>query len=46
MKDGINFYISSNNVILTEGVNGVLPPKYFKAVINKIGDNLSEKKIE
>lgn len=46
MKDGINFYISSNNVILTEGVNGVLHPKYFKAVINKIGDDLCENKTE
>lgn len=37
MKDGINFYISSNNVILTEGVNGALDPKYFKKVVGKDG---------
>lgn len=40
MKEGIDFYISSNNVILTEGVNGVLLPKYFKKVISKNGEVL------
>lgn len=43
MKDGINFYISSNNVILTEGINGVLPPKYFKKVSSRKGDDLLER---
>lgn len=43
MKDGINFYISSNNVILTEGINGVLPPKYFKSVVSKKGDDMLKK---
>jgi 2'-phosphotransferase len=33
MLDGIEFYISSNNVILSEGVNGIILPKYFKKVI-------------
>ncbi len=37
MKDGIVFYISSNNVILTEGENGVLKSKYFKKVMKKDG---------
>jgi 2'-phosphotransferase len=32
MKDGIIFYISTNNVILTEGVDGVVAPKYFKKI--------------
>jgi RNA:NAD 2'-phosphotransferase (TPT1/KptA family) len=32
MKDGIEFFISSNNVILTEGDKGLLPIKYFKKV--------------
>lgn len=35
MKDGIKFYISSNNVILTEGIEGLLPTKYFKRVTEK-----------
>lgn len=29
IKDGIKFYKSSNNVILTEGDNGIIHPKYF-----------------
>ena len=33
MKDGIQFFLSSNNVILTEGIEGVLPPKYFKKAV-------------
>ena len=37
IKEGIKFYISSNNVILTEGIDGTLPPKYFKKVVAKDG---------
>ena len=40
MKDGIAFYISSNNVILTEGVDGLLASKYFKNVFKKDGTPL------
>jgi hypothetical protein len=29
VKDGMKFYRSTNNVILTEGVNGVIPPQYL-----------------
>lgn len=33
MNDGIIFYLSDNDVILTEGNNGILDPKYFRNVI-------------
>ncbi len=33
MDDGIQFYISSNNVILSKGHNGIIQPKYFKNVL-------------
>lgn len=35
LADGIEFYRSANDVILTEGVNGILEPKYFKDIIYK-----------
>lgn len=34
LHDGIEFFISENNVVLTSGVNGFLAPKYFKYVLN------------
>ena len=35
MLDGIEFYVSDNDVILTEGVNGgYLPPQYFIKVVD------------
>ncbi|KAI9260754.1 phosphotransferase KptA/Tpt1 [Phascolomyces articulosus] len=40
MHDGIVFYRSSNNVILTEGQNGVLLVKYFKQVVDCQGKSL------
>jgi len=33
MDDGMIFYKSANNVILTEGFNGIIDPKYFKEII-------------
>ncbi|KAF6775548.1 hypothetical protein AHF37_05288 [Paragonimus kellicotti] len=36
MQDGINFYLSENQVILSKGdANGCLPPKYFTAVYQR-----------
>lgn len=35
IKDGIEFFRSANDVILTEGINGILEPKYFKNIIHK-----------
>ena len=32
IKDGILFYRSTNDVIVTEGINGTLQPKYIKDV--------------
>jgi 2'-phosphotransferase len=29
IADGIIFYKSSNNVILTEGINGIIPNQYI-----------------
>jgi len=34
LEGGIPFYISSNQVILTAGIDGVLPAKYFRQVLN------------
>ena len=42
MKDGIEFFISTNNVILTEGIDGLLPAKYFKKVTKRDGSILQE----
>lgn len=39
MADGMKLYISANNVVLTEGFDGVVPTKYFKRVVKKLRDN-------
>ncbi len=33
IEDGIEFYKSSNNVILTEGIDGIIPSKYIVDII-------------
>lgn len=35
MNDGIKFYLSDNNVILSSGINGIMLPKYFLKVLDK-----------
>jgi len=40
MADGIVFFVSSNGVILTEGIDGCVPPKYFKRVTTRDGRDL------
>ena len=35
MSDGIDFFESENGVILSEGKDGILAPKYFKNIIHK-----------
>jgi 2'-phosphotransferase len=43
ITDSIKIYTSTNNVLLTSGVDGVLPPKYFKQVMHKVkGGELEE----
>lgn len=35
MRDGIPFYMSSNNVVLSPGnANGIIEPKYFKEIVS------------
>ena len=35
IEDGVEFFESANGVVLTSGVDGYLPPKYFKSIKNK-----------
>lgn len=38
--DGVPVFTSTNNVVLTAGVDGVVPPKYFSKVVKKDGEVL------
>ena len=38
--DGIPIYTSTNSVVLTGGIEGVVPPKYFAKVVRKSGEVL------
>ncbi|KAI9477068.1 RNA 2'-phosphotransferase, Tpt1 [Zychaea mexicana] len=40
MEDGIAFFRSANNVILTEGQDGILLTKYFSKVVDRQGKSL------
>ena len=37
MLDGIIFYKSSNGVILTSGIEGIIPSKYFLKITDREG---------
>ena len=42
LKDGVPFYISTNQVILSPGIKGVIATKYFlKAKDSRSGEDLS-----
>ncbi|BGP55214.1 hypothetical protein JCM8202_003782 [Rhodotorula sphaerocarpa] len=41
LADGIPIYTSTNSVLLTGGIEGVVPPKYFAKVVKKDGEILS-----
>jgi 2'-phosphotransferase len=40
INDGIVFYKSANDVILTEGLNGILDSKYFHTITNRNGETI------
>jgi len=37
IKDGIKIFVSSNDVVLTSGINRAIPINYFRKVKNDIG---------
>ncbi|KAG2179806.1 hypothetical protein INT43_003589 [Umbelopsis isabellina] len=37
IADGITFHLSSNQVVLTDGISGILEPKYFCKVVDRKG---------
>ncbi|KAF9083399.1 tRNA 2'-phosphotransferase 1 [Mortierella sp. GBA35] len=47
LGDGIKFYRSSNNVILSDGKNGdgFIPPQYFSCVVRSTGDVIYPKPV-
>ena len=41
LEDGIELLLSENNVILTNGINGIIEPKYFKKIVDaKTGEKI------
>lgn len=34
LSDGMKLYVSDNQVILTEGFDGVVPVKYFERILS------------
>lgn len=41
LEDGLKFFKSTNNVILSSGINGVILPLYFSKVEDRSGNSLS-----
>jgi len=42
IQEGVPFYVSKNKVVLSPGINGVIPTKYFKKVFIRTGDTMKE----
>ncbi|GAA5881880.1 hypothetical protein JCM16303_003447 [Sporobolomyces ruberrimus] len=40
LSDGVPIFTSSNQVVLTSGIDGTIPPKYFARVVRKSGETL------
>ncbi|GAA6062140.1 hypothetical protein JCM10212_003175 [Sporobolomyces blumeae] len=40
LADNVPVFTSTNQVVLTAGVDGVVPPKYFRKVVDKSGQEL------
>ena len=40
MKDGMEFFISENEVILTKGINNRIDKKYFKKICKRNGEEI------
>ncbi|KAI8914192.1 phosphotransferase KptA/Tpt1 [Gorgonomyces haynaldii] len=40
MEDGIEFYLSDNNVVLSKGINGILSSQYFSKITDRQGNKL------
>ncbi|KAL7749442.1 tRNA 2'-phosphotransferase [Sorochytrium milnesiophthora] len=37
LRDGMKLYKSANGVILTDGFDGIIPPRYFSRVVDRAG---------
>lgn len=37
MEAGIEFFLSKNGVVLSSGIDGVIPPIFFKSVTDRKG---------
>jgi 2'-phosphotransferase len=37
LDQNVPIYISTNNVLLSSGIDGIIPPSFFTRVLNKAG---------